>query len=73
MKHYLKYPVLKLIRLYQLAISPFLGNCCRFYPSCSEYALEAVKKHGVFKGSYLSLKRVVKCHPLHPGGVDEVP
>ncbi len=69
----MKYLILKLIRLYQLAISPFLGNCCRFYPSCSEYALEAVKKHGVFKGSYLSLKRVAKCHPLHPGGVDEVP
>ncbi len=63
----------KLIRLYQLCISPFLGQCCRFYPTCSDYALEAVQKHGCLKGTWLAMKRVVKCHPLHKGGVDNVP
>ena len=64
---------LGLIKLYQLCISPFLGKCCRFYPSCSEYAEGAIRKHGVVKGGWLAVKRVVKCHPWHRGGVDEVP
>lgn len=59
-----------LIRFYQLVISPMKGPTCRFYPSCSNYALEAVEKFGVFKGSWLALKRLLKCHPLHPGGYD---
>lgn len=59
-----------LIRFYQLALSPLLGPCCRFYPTCSHYALEALDKHGVFKGLFLILKRLLKCHPWHPGGVD---
>ena len=62
-----------LIRCYQWTISPLLGNRCRFYPSCSSYALEAIQKHGALRGSVLAVKRVSKCHPLHDGGVDLVP
>ncbi|MGE0670569.1 MAG: membrane protein insertion efficiency factor YidD [Parachlamydiales bacterium] len=69
----MKYLFIFLIRLYQLTLSPFLGKCCRFYPSCSDYAIDAVKKHGAWKGSWLTAKRLVKCQPWHPGGVDEVP
>ena len=61
------------IRLYQLFISPFLANRCRFYPSCSQYAIKALDQHGVIKGTMLTLRRLLKCHPLHPGGVDMVP
>ncbi|MGL4539955.1 MAG: membrane protein insertion efficiency factor YidD [Candidatus Rhabdochlamydia sp.] len=66
-----KIPIL-CIRLYQLTISPFLGNCCRFFPSCSEYAIEAIEVHG-YKALWLVVKRIVKCHPWHPGGNDPVP
>jgi len=62
-----------LIRLYKAALSPFIGHCCRFFPTCSEYALEAVEKHGPWRGSWLALKRIGKCHPFHPGGSDPVP
>ncbi len=62
-----------LIRFYQLAISPLLGPRCRFYPTCSEYSKQALIKHGLFKGTLLSIKRISKCHPGHPGGIDEVP
>ncbi|TKB51892.1 membrane protein insertion efficiency factor YidD [Ferrimonas aestuarii] len=62
-----------LIRLYQKWISPLLGPNCRFQPTCSHYAIEAIKVHGCFKGSWLALRRIVKCHPLHPGGRDPVP
>lgn len=62
-----------LIRFYQLCLSPFVGTCCRFFPSCSEYALEAIKVHGALKGAWLSLKRIAKCGPWHPGGCDCVP
>ena len=65
--------LLGVIWVYQVTISPLLGQRCRFYPSCSRYAAEAVEKHGVVKGSLLSAKRVCKCHPFHPGGVDLVP
>ena len=61
------------LRIYQYAISPFLGRNCRFYPSCSEYAVEAVQKYGALRGGWLGLKRVCRCHPWHPGGVDPVP
>ena len=61
------------LRLYQLTISPLLGPTCRFYPSCSAYAVEAVKRHGVIKGISLALRRLLRCHPWHPGGVDPVP
>jgi putative membrane protein insertion efficiency factor len=66
-------PLLLIIRGYQVFISPFLGQNCRFYPSCSCYAHEALQKHGVLKGTVLSIKRIVKCQPLHPGGIDLVP
>lgn len=61
------------VKGYRYAISPMLGCHCRFYPSCSEYALEALNTHGAAKGSYLTLRRLLKCHPLHPGGYDPVP
>jgi putative membrane protein insertion efficiency factor len=63
----------RLLRGYQLAVSPLLGSNCRFEPSCSQYALEAVELHGAVKGGYLSLRRIIKCHPFHAGGVDLVP
>ncbi|MDO9600174.1 MAG: membrane protein insertion efficiency factor YidD [Azoarcus sp.] len=62
-----------LIRGYQLFISPLLGPRCRFYPTCSHYALEAIDTHGALKGSWLALRRVLRCHPWHPGGLDPVP
>jgi uncharacterized protein len=61
-----------LIRAYQLCISPFLLPCCRFYPSCSEYAIDAIRAHGPMKGPFLALMRLLRCHPLHPGGYDPV-
>ncbi len=62
-----------LIRLYQAGISPFWGPCCRFVPSCSEYALTAIRRHGPVRGTMLAVKRLLRCHPLHAGGVDPVP
>ena len=62
-----------LIRAYQLLLSPFLGNHCRFTPSCSAYAMEAIQKYGSLKGSWLAIKRIGRCHPLCEGGHDPVP
>ncbi|HET6566294.1 MAG TPA: membrane protein insertion efficiency factor YidD [Xanthomonadales bacterium] len=62
-----------LIRIYQLLLSPWLGNNCRFTPSCSLYASEALSRHGALKGSWLALKRLLRCHPFCPGGYDPVP
>jgi uncharacterized protein len=62
-----------LIRAYQYLISPWLGNRCRFYPGCSEYAIEAFRKHGVLKGFRLAVWRVLRCHPWSDGGHDPVP
>lgn len=62
-----------LIRFYSYLISPLLGQNCRFYPSCSIYTQEAIEKHGVAKGLWLSVRRVSRCHPFHEGGVDPVP
>lgn len=62
-----------LIRFYQMCISPLIPPRCRFYPTCSQYALEAVQKYGFLKGSYLATKRILKCHPFHKGGYDPVP
>jgi putative membrane protein insertion efficiency factor len=56
------------IKLYQYLLSPYLGSCCRFYPTCSNYALEAVQRYGVFKGTWLAIKRIARCHPWSPGG-----
>ncbi|NIM90518.1 MAG: membrane protein insertion efficiency factor YidD [Candidatus Aminicenantes bacterium] len=64
---------LSLIKGYKIFISPLLGNHCRFHPSCSDYTYQAIKKHGLFKGACLGGKRLLKCHPFHPGGVDLVP
>ncbi len=66
-------PFILIIRFYQLAISPMLGTRCRFYPSCSQYALEAIKLHGILIGLWLMSKRLVKCHPGSEGGFDPVP
>jgi putative membrane protein insertion efficiency factor len=65
--------LLLLLRGYKYTISPMLGQNCRFYPSCSEYAVEAIREHGAAKGSLLAGKRLCKCHPWHPGGIDLVP
>jgi putative membrane protein insertion efficiency factor len=62
-----------LIRLYRYLLSPLLGPCCRFYPSCSSYAMIALERHGFFYGSWLALKRILRCHPWCEGGVDHVP
>jgi putative membrane protein insertion efficiency factor len=69
----MKKPLLLLIRAYQLGLSPYLGQRCRFYPSCSSYAAEAIAVHGAWSGSVLAAKRLCKCHPWHPGGCDPVP
>ena len=61
------------IRGYQAAISPLLPPSCRFHPSCSQYALEAVTRHGALRGSWLAARRLARCHPFHPGGYDPVP
>ncbi|WP_353740350.1 membrane protein insertion efficiency factor YidD [Desulfonema magnum] len=62
-----------LIRTYQWTLSPMLGPTCRFYPTCSEYAYQAVSRYGLLKGSWMSLKRILRCHPFNPGGIDPVP
>jgi len=62
-----------LVRAYQYALRPMLGSNCRFAPSCSDYAHEALLRHGALKGSWLALRRVLRCHPYHPGGYDPVP
>lgn len=65
--------LLLLIRAYQLALSPFFGQQCRFSPTCSQYALDAIIKHGAWRGSWLAVRRLSRCHPWHPGGHDPVP
>lgn len=70
---FMKKLVLKMIRFYQKYISPMSPPTCRFYPTCSQYAIEAVEEHGAIKGSYLATRRILKCHPLHEGGFDPVP
>lgn len=62
-----------LLRIYQYVFRPMLGRNCRFVPSCSEYAMEAIERHGALYGSWLALKRIGRCHPWHPGGYDPVP
>jgi len=64
---------LLLIRFYQKAISPYIGAHCRFTPTCSQYALIAITRYGAFKGTYLAIRRILKCHPFHKGGYDPVP
>jgi putative membrane protein insertion efficiency factor len=69
----MKYVLIYLIRGYQRFISPLLPPSCRFYPTCSSYFVQALEKHGFFRGGWLGLKRILKCHPFHPGGYDPVP
>lgn len=61
------------VRFYRYAISPLMAPRCRFFPSCSEYAIEAVERHGAWRGGWLAARRVCRCHPWNPGGIDEVP
>ena len=65
--------ILTILKLYQLYLSPLLGNSCRFQPTCSSYAIEAYKSLGIIKATSLTFKRIMKCHPFHPGGIDELP
>jgi putative membrane protein insertion efficiency factor len=65
--------IIVLIKAYRLVLSPWLGQQCRFHPTCSQYALEAVEQHGPYRGSWLSIKRLASCHPWHVGGIDPVP
>jgi putative membrane protein insertion efficiency factor len=62
-----------MVRVYQVGLSPIFGGACRYYPSCSAYAIEALEKHGALRGSWLALRRISRCHPLRPGGFDPVP
>ncbi|MFA6165586.1 MAG: membrane protein insertion efficiency factor YidD [Gemmatimonadaceae bacterium] len=62
-----------LVRGYQVALSPLLPASCRYYPTCSHYAIEALEKHGALRGGWLALKRIGRCHPFRPGGFDPVP
>ena len=70
---WLTYPFIVLIKLYQWFISPMLGSKCRYTPTCSQYGLEAFKKYGLFKGGYLTIKRILSCHPWGGHGYDPVP
>ena len=65
--------LLAAIRFYRRHISPYRAPCCRFTPTCSQYALEAVEKYGALKGGYLAVRRILRCHPFHAGGYDPVP
>jgi uncharacterized protein len=69
----LKKIFISFIRFYQVVISPIKPPSCRFYPTCSHYGLEAVNRFGALKGGWLTVKRILKCHPFHPGGIDPVP
>jgi uncharacterized protein len=65
--------LITLIKAYQFLLSPFIGQQCRFSPTCSQYAIEAIQKHGAFKGSYYTIRRLLRCHPWHAGGHDPIP
>jgi len=69
----IRWLVLGAIRLYQWLLSPLLPPACRFWPTCSEYAAQAVQRYGVWQGGKLALRRLLRCHPFHPGGYDPVP
>jgi uncharacterized protein len=73
MRHALSTLLALPIHLYRRLLSPLLGPRCRFYPSCSSYALQALDLHGPWRGTWLSVRRVCRCHPLNPGGIDPVP
>ena len=62
-----------MIKVYRTVLSPFMGTHCRFYPSCSSYTYEAIEKHGLIRGMALGIRRLLRCHPFHEGGIDPVP
>ncbi|HSI42964.1 MAG TPA: membrane protein insertion efficiency factor YidD [Methylotenera sp.] len=65
--------LIKLIQAYQIMLSPLFGQQCRFYPTCSQYAIEVINKHGAFFGTYYTIRRLMRCHPWHAGGHDPIP
>jgi putative membrane protein insertion efficiency factor len=69
----MRWILVTLVRGYQVVLGPMLPMACRFYPSCSVYAIEALERHGALKGSWLTVRRLARCHPFHPGGYDPVP
>lgn len=71
-RHILQRLFIALIRAYQILISPILPRSCRFYPTCSEYTLTAIRQYGPTRGIYLGIRRLIRCHPFHPGGYDPV-
>jgi len=70
---WLAWPLVVLVKLYQWIISPLFPSSCRFYPTCSSYSIQSLRKHGLFKGFWLAVRRIVRCHPGNPGGYDPVP
>ena len=70
--NFLTYFIIKLIKIYKFLISPLLGNSCRYFPTCSDYSIESLRTYGLFKGLFLSLKRILSCHPWRDGGFDPV-
>jgi uncharacterized protein len=69
----MKHVLVALVRMYQVGLSPLLPASCRYYPSCSAYAITALEKHGAVRGAWLAVRRIARCHPFHPGGYDPVP
>jgi uncharacterized protein len=72
LRHFFQALSIALIRVYQIFISPFLPGNCRFYPTCSEYTLTAIRQYGAARGVFLGIRRLLRCHPFHPGGYDPV-
>ncbi|HZS62074.1 MAG TPA: membrane protein insertion efficiency factor YidD [Gemmatimonadaceae bacterium] len=69
----MRHVLIALVRMYQVGLSPLLPASCRYYPSCSAYAIAALEKHGAIRGAWLAVRRIARCHPFHPGGYDPVP
>lgn len=69
----MRHVLILLVRMYQVGLSPLLPASCRYYPSCSAYAITALEKHGAIRGAWLAVRRIARCHPFHPGGYDPVP
>lgn len=65
--------LIRCVKIYRYLISPFMANHCRFHPNCSSYSIDAIERYGAIKGCYLTIRRLLRCHPFHPGGFDPVP